>query len=382
MNTLPTLLFYLFYMLSVIISYRIKWKKINWFAVVSFTLLLGLRGNGIDYHGYSDQFDYLYSLNYGLFDENFFNAEYLYSKQNFEFGYLIVLKLCKLFSLNNIFFFSSIAFAQMFFLDKFIRRFDDNRIKQFLVFFFFTTLMFVESFNVMRQLLAILIFINLIEYIEKRDLKRYLIYCGLLYFIHSSSFILIPLYFIINKDYLEKPLLQLLVYLCAVIFANIFINKILQSFDYLYAILAGIDMRAVGYLNTESEVTMSTDFQTTKYTTEIFRLFTVCFFIYNSKLYKLQYGVWGTVLYNLTFIGFIIQEFIFGISLQRLNYYFYYCSFAVLSLMCFMNIVEHKNGKFGIAFSYSVMLLYLLWFINSVFQGAAECAPYEFSKLL
>ena len=63
-------------------------------------------------------------------------------------------------------------------------------------------------------------------------------------------------------------------------------------------------------------------------------------------------------------------------------YYFYYCSFAVLSLMCFMNIVEHKNGKFGIAFSYSVMLWYLLWFINSVFQGAAECAPYEFSKLL
>ena len=83
MNTLPTLLFYLFYMLSVIISYRLKWKKINWFAVVSFTLLLGLRGNGIDYHGYSDQFDYLYSLNYGLFDENFFNAEYLYIKQNF-----------------------------------------------------------------------------------------------------------------------------------------------------------------------------------------------------------------------------------------------------------------------------------------------------------
>ena len=382
MNTLPTLLFYLFYMLSVIISYGLKWKKINWFAVVSFTLLLGLRGNGIDYHAYSGQFDYLYSLNYGLFDENFFNAEYFYSKQNFEFGYLIVLKLCKLFSLNNIFFFSSIAFAQMFFLDKFIRRFDDNRIKQFLVFFFFTTLMFVESFNVMRQLLAILIFINLIEYIEKRDLKRYLIYCGLLYFIHSSSFILIPLYFIINKDYLEKPLLQLLVYLCAVIFANIFINKILQSFDYLYAILASIDMRVVGYLNTESEVTRSTDFQTTKYTTEIFRLFTVCFFIYNSKLYKLQYGVWGTVLYNLTFIGFIIQEFIFGISLQRLNYYFYYCSFAVLSLMCFMNIVEHKNGKFGIAFSYSVMLLHLLWFINSVFLGAAECAPYEFSKLL
>lgn len=382
MNTLPTLIFYLLYMITVIYSYKLYWRKYNWFAIISFTLLLGLRGNGLDYHGYLGQFNYLYQLDYGLFDENFYNAEYLYSKQNFEFGYLIILKLCKFFNLNSIFFFCSIAFAQIFFLDRFIKRFEDCRVKQLLVFYFFTTLMFVETFNVMRQLVAILIFINIVQFIEKRDWKRYFLYCGLLYFVHSSSFILIPLYFFINKDYLKSELLQFSVFCCAVIFSNFFINKILQSFDSLFLVISGIDMRVVGYLNTDSEVTLSSDFSSTKYFSEFFRFVTVSYLIVNSKNYKNQYGTLGVIFYNITFIGFIIQEFIFGISIQRLNYYFYYCSFVVLSLISYLNIVEKKNGNIGVVFSYSIIMLYLLWFVNSVYQGAAECAPYQFSKYL
>lgn len=101
-NTFPTLLGYLFFLVLMILSYHLPWKKTNWFAVTSFTLLLGFRGNGIDYLGYSAQFAELIKLNYGLFDERFYNAIIGYSKQNFEFLYLVIIKICKVFKWTNI----------------------------------------------------------------------------------------------------------------------------------------------------------------------------------------------------------------------------------------------------------------------------------------
>jgi hypothetical protein len=45
-DNFSTFIFYLFYMATFILSYRIKWKKWNWYVIISFTLLIGLRGVG------------------------------------------------------------------------------------------------------------------------------------------------------------------------------------------------------------------------------------------------------------------------------------------------------------------------------------------------
>lgn len=377
-----TLTGYVLYMFTVILSYKFSWKTCNWYAIISFTLLLGLRGNGIDYHGHSYQFDYLYSLDYSLFDERFYNADYNYHKQNFEFGYLIILKICKILKLSNIAFFMTIAFVQMFFLDMFIRKFRSCKIKQLLVFFFFTTLMFVESFNVMRQLIAILMYINIIPFLEHRDLKRYFIYTGLLYMVHASTVILLPLYFFIHKDFVNKKSTQIIIYLCAIVMSNFVIDYILNLFDIIFNLFDEKGTKLIGYLNTEKEVVKSSSIVSVKITTYIFRFVGIAFLIANSIDFKKKYGIYGIILYNLTFIGFVIQEFIFGIGIQRLNYYFYYISFIVLSLMCYMNIIEKQHGIKGIVYSYTLMVVYFMWFVNSISQGAAECAPYVFSKLL
>lgn len=381
-NTFPTLLGYLFFLVLMILSYHLPWKKTNWFAVTSFTLLLGFRGNGIDYFGYSAQFAELIKLNYGLFDERFYNAIIGYSKQNFEFLYLVIIKICKVFKWTNIPFFIFIAFCQIFFLDLFVQKFKSCKMKCFLIFYFFTTLMFVETFNVMRQLIAILIYINVVPYIIERDYKRYFIFTGLLSLVHSSSLILLPLYFFIHYDFLKNKKIQIGIYLVSVLFSTFFISKILYLFDSVFSLISSVDVRMISYFNTDSEVVKSDNIEAKSVFVIAFRLLAFFFLWCNYEPIKVKWKEYGVIVYNLTFIGFVLQEFIFGISLQRLNYYFYYNSFIVLAMAsCWVFSKENRNRVMKV-YGIVIILLYIFWFFNSVSQGAAGCAPYILSKYL
>mgnify|MGYP004688272511 CR=1 FL=1 len=381
-NTFPTLLGYLFFLVLMILSYHLPWKKTNWFAVTSFTLLLGFRGNGIDYFGYSAQFAELIKLNYGLFDERFYNAIIGYSKQNFEFLYLVIIKICKVFKWTNIPFFIFIAFCQIFFLDLFVQKFKSCKMKSFLIFYFFTTLMFVETFNVMRQLIAILIYINVVPYIIERDYKRYFIFTGLLSLVHSSSLILLPLYFFIHYDFLKNKKIQIGIYLVSVLFPTFFISKILYLFDSVFSLISSVDVRMISYFNTDSEVVKSDNLEAKSVFVIAFRLLAFFFLWCNYEPIKVKWKEYGVIVYNLTFIGFVLQEFIFGISLQRLNYYFYYNSFIVLAMAsCWVFSKENRNRVMKV-YGIVIILLYIFWFFNSVSQGAAGCAPYILSKYL
>lgn len=381
-NTFPTLLGYLFFLVLMILSYHLPWKKTNWFAVTSFTLLLGFRGNGIDYLGYSAQFAELIKLNYGLFDERFYNAIIGYSKQNFEFLYLVIIKICKVFKWTNIPFFIFIAFCQIFFLDLLVQKFKSCKMKCFIIFYFFTTLMFVETFNVMRQLIAILIYINVVPYIIERDYKRYFIFTGLLSLVHSSSLILLPLYFFIHYDFLKNKKIQIGIYLVSVLFSTFFISKILYLFDSIFSLISSVDVRMIAYFNTDSEVVKSDNLVAKSVFVIAFRLLAFFFLWCNYDPIKVKWKEYGVIVYNLTFIGFVLQEFIFGISLQRLNYYFYYNSFIVLAMAsCWVFSKENRNKVMKV-YGIVIILLYIFWFFNSVSQGAAGCAPYILSKYL
>lgn len=373
---------YLLYMAIMIISYKLPWKNRNWFAIVSFTLLLGLRGNGIDYVGYSAQFQELVRLNYNLFDERFYNAIVGYSKQNFEFLYLIMIKICKALHWSNVPFFMFIAFCQIFFLDLFVQRFKSFRLRGLLIFYFFTTLMFVETFNVMRQMIALLIFLNIIPYIVKRDYKRYFLCTGFLYFVHSSSLILLPLYFFIHLDFLKNKKVQLGIFLASMLFSSFFIGQLLHLFDVLFMNFGGLDLRMVGYFNTDADVVQSKDFLQKTTLVVLFRLLSFIFLLLNCDSIKQKWKSYGVIAYNMTYIGFIFQEFIFGISLQRLNYYFYYNSFIVLAMASFYVFSAENKKAFLRWYGLFIFVLYTSWFINSVYQGAADCAPYVISKYL
>lgn len=375
-----TVLGYLAYMASVVISYSVKWRKFNWYAIISFILLLGFRGCGIDYFYYRLWFEYLVTLPYGLFDPHFFNSTLGYAPQGFEFPYLILIKICKNFGWPNIVFFATIAAGQVILLDLFLQKLNTCKKRMAVVFFFFTTLLFVECFNVMRQMIALLAFMNIIQYIEQRNWKKYFICCSLICLIHSSALLLFPMYFFIHKDLFKDRRAQFIGYLFASGLSALVISKIVLLFRYLFRLLSFIDIRIIHYLDMSRTDIMFKPPEF-KISTFVFKLVCISFIIYYSTKFKKNYGKKGVILYNLTFLGFLIQEFYFSISIQRLNYYFYYAIFALMGLMFNMvyRDIGHKKDKIFCLF---VAFVYTAWFCNSVLKGAAGCAPYQLSSII
>ena len=72
-NYIGTLIYYMIYMISVMLSYIWSKKgKLNWYFILSFTLILGLRGCGIDYNPMDEIFHQIVNLKFGLFDEKYY----------------------------------------------------------------------------------------------------------------------------------------------------------------------------------------------------------------------------------------------------------------------------------------------------------------------
>lgn len=378
-DNFSTFIFYLFYMATFILSYRIKWKKWNWYVIISFTLLIGLRGVGIDYHGYKGQYNLLVNIPYGLFDPRYYHA-YIdrYSTTQFEPFYLLVIKILKYFRAENYWFFMIIAFGQIFFFENFVRHFKTGE-KMMMSFVFFGCLLFIETFNGMRQLLAFFAYLNIVHYIAERKWKQYFGYGILLYFLHSSSVFLLPLYFIINIDIFRSKVLQFAIYIIVLGSTTYFINQLTDLFNSLYILTGDIEGLKTDYLDAD-KLSLDGNFNLM---THVYRFITFAFIVMNGEKFKKVYGKNGVIFYNMTFIGYLLLELSFNMGIYRINYYFFYNVFIVMGLMLYQTFCGYNKGKIPWAiFASAIMLLYIAWFGNAVFKEANECSPYELSPEL
>lgn len=80
---------------------------------------------------------------------------------------------------------------------------------------------FEISINLMRNSMAMFIFLNAIPYIEERRIGRYLLLCAVATGIHLSSVIYIPLYFILNRNINKWVFLATVLVSNAVLFSNV-----------------------------------------------------------------------------------------------------------------------------------------------------------------
>ena len=360
-------------MLSVAYSYKCRWNRWNYYAIISFTIIIGFRACGIDYFAYKDLFDYLINIDAGLTSKAYYMAQiYKQFPVHFEWAYLILIKLIKLFTTSSIPFFTSIAFVQIFCFDSIIRKYE-SRQRMFLVFTFFTTLIFVEVFNGMRQFAAYFLFLCLVPYIETRNWRKFFLFGALLYFVHSSTLFLLPLYFFIHKDFLKGKMSQLMIYFLVVLLSAVFIDQLKLILNWLFAFLDGSAYVRSQYLNVDEQI-KGTSASMLVY---IFRFSTIIFMVLNSKKFKEAYGAKGVILYNMTFIGYLLLELSFNMGVYRLNYYFYYNVFFVMGCMLFRCLCgSDKKPAYQKGYAVFLMALYVLWFVNSVIKGAGGCAPY------
>ncbi len=79
---------------------------------------------------------------------------------------------------------------------------------------------FEISINLMRNSMAIFIFLNAIPCIEEKKIGRYLLLCTIATGIHFSSVIYIPMYFILNRNINKWVFLAVVLVSYAVLFSN------------------------------------------------------------------------------------------------------------------------------------------------------------------
>ena len=213
----------------------------------------------------------------------------------------------------------------------------------------------------------------LIVFIEERKWLYYTAGVVLLtVFFHNSAIILLPFYFI-DRDFLKNRLLQLSIYLSVVLFTTIFTEQIKFVMDSLYLMFSGGGFSIIRYLSSET-IAIQTK---SSIIGQLFYLIVAIYLIMNSVEFKQNYGKMGVIAYNFSFLGLLITHLVFNRGIERINIYFYSFIFIVLGLMVFQKINGYfKKDRIMYVYTVGVLMLFVIWFANSVLQGAAGCSPY------
>lgn len=119
-----------------------------------------------------------------------------------DIGFFLWTKFVFLFTDNTLFCFVSMAFVMMMAYYYLIK--NNSRI------FLLSLLMlvgidnYVVSFNLMRYILVVAIYMNLVKYIESNELWKYIKGVVLLTLLHRSAIVMIPFYWILTIDYRKR----------------------------------------------------------------------------------------------------------------------------------------------------------------------------------
>lgn len=165
----------------------------NALAIIIFILFFGFRGFVA----------YDWSIYYWLYTFNIPEIGKLvtvpFAKWPTEPGFTILASICKTI-INNYFVFQFVCTSlNLFLILRFFKRYTNNFSACLLLFLPMGGIQFCT--DLMRNSLAIFIFLNGIQFIEKKKLIHYLAICLLASSFHMSAFAYIPMYFILNRKF-------------------------------------------------------------------------------------------------------------------------------------------------------------------------------------
>nr|WP_299201338.1 EpsG family protein [uncultured Brumimicrobium sp.] len=192
-------------------------------ALLVFAFVAGVRWNvGVDHQHYLANY-----LNYQFGGEGIFDKEI-----GFEY-------ITQLMARNNVHFsiyFGFLAFLQLFFI---YRAFKDQR---YLYPFLGIVILFGPEFlswmNGIRQMLAATMFVFAIQFIQKRQLWKYVGTIVLASLFHTSAIVLLVFYFIPQKDYFKHRTLTIGLVIASFLLGNMsFWVEYLTQFSYLLGYL-------------------------------------------------------------------------------------------------------------------------------------------------
>lgn len=208
-------------------------KNYNMIIVVGITLLLIIISScrdlsvGYDTRNYYDYFTFkkIYPTHQSF--------EFLYELINY-----IVIKLNMPFSMV-LFFCATITFGSLGFV---VYKFSDHPA---MVYFFFVALgFFGNTFNAVRQYLALAVFLFALKHIKNGNFVKYTILVVVAYFFHSSAIILLPIYFLRNLKLTPKFIIFVLALMLVgsvLLVPAVKIISTITNFDYYQRYIASGD---------------------------------------------------------------------------------------------------------------------------------------------
>lgn len=318
---------------SYLLGLYTKNKKNKIFLILSFLpffLILGLRyGIGYDYlHIYTPIFN------------NIVNG----GKTNWEIGAVAICKLIGIFTKDPFYFFFITSFITSFVTYKAIN--ENSEIPWLSLLLFVLAGFYMESMNIVRQSIAISIFIYSYKYIYDKNLKKYIISIIIASLFHESAIILLPIYFICNMKLTKRKLfLTFLGIMIILPIANTIFMQILKFSQYSHYMVG-----TYSEINpTYSELIISS----------IIFLFLTTFKIKEDKMYN--------ILYIMSFIFFAVSILSFKIILAyRLVMYFKIS--LIFSIPKAISKIENKKNR----------VLFILLFIV-MFSGITLIGAYKYN---
>lgn len=237
---------------------------------------------------------------------------------------------------------------------------------------FFMTQFHTVSINVIRQAIAISIFLFSTRYISNNLLKLAVCICLAFSFHYSSVIFLLAL--IIDRDwflFLDKKYRVSLLFIASVILAPILMQVTME-------LLPMLEM-SEKYMRNASTADEELMTASSGLGLIFIKICDLCLILTSDKVIGYYNDVKVKCLYRLFFIGIILSN-IFGLSvmLSRLPLGLVMLRIYILSLAChYFFKVERKYFLLGLA----LLFINLLMIITGVLHGDGGCSPYQFKWL-
>ncbi|MGU5690690.1 EpsG family protein [Aeromonas caviae] len=334
--------------------------------IIVFVVVVGFR---YDVGGDFQEYSYYYNSQKDLH----------WSQVPYEYGFYLLIDFLIALELPAQSVFILCAFVQVLLLLKLLESCGESA--AWIILFYFLTLSFIESLNVMRQGIAVLCFIVFVFNYCK---YRYIIgFCYLLFGLAFHISILIPAivyFFAKNFDFKRVWYLCVAVLIITHAFPIVIFNMI---FDGLSIFLSDYS----SYFNINNEY-LFLESKSAAGVAKYLSLFSDIFIIYSFcqvlKLERTQSYKTVSSTFNLFVVGTILYPIVAEtgfITLQRIMMYFYGVKFIVLGYVV-KAYIEYRYGLLNFSISITFVFLYFLWFFSALYQGAAHSTPYYFYDIL
>jgi transmembrane protein EpsG len=283
-----------------------------------------------------------------------------------EWGYFIINKLLANLDFNYTMMFFTLALITWYFIFKSVPAI----LLPLILFFLFTDEFFFSSMNLVRQYVAMGIFLYSIKFIINRNLIKYLFCIALAMLFHTSALFLLFLYFLpYEKLYNQK--LWLITFLISFFFrGNQFIVDSLQSLLYF---LANHLLLLENYLDYFSRGDIEL-VETVVGFGYFFRIIITIFIVLFSKAVVKKYPK-TAIYFILYFSGAIFFNIFYTttIVLRIVNYLLIMRTITLALVICYL----WQSGKYRIL-SIGVICLYLLFYLGMIFKPTNMYSPFKF----